>query len=119
VWGISIGGVVLQTALEKRLPTEVLKFVPNSASGALQYAVIPLIKTMPDALQADIRKAFGDSLVYVWIAATAFSGLGLISSLPMRLLPLHTDIDKKWTYQAPRNGSVEEAEKDTVLAEVE
>jgi hypothetical protein len=111
VWGITIGGAILQTEVAKRLPEQVVAFLPHGEAGALQYAIIPLVKTLPEPLQTEVRKAFGDSLVYVWCAAAGLSGLGLLASLPMELLPLHTEVDKRWTYQAPRPVSPKDLEK--------
>jgi hypothetical protein len=97
--GVSISGAILQNTLAKRLPAEVVKFVPVENAGALQFAVIPLIHTLPNKLQEQVRKAFGDSLKYMWIAATAFAAVGLVASLPMRLYRLHTTVDDAWAYQ--------------------
>jgi hypothetical protein len=97
--GVSIGGAILQNTLAKRLPAEVVKSVAVENTCALQFAVIPLIHTLPNELQEQVRKAFGDSLKYVWIAATAFAAVGLVASPPMWLYCLHTTVDDAWAYQ--------------------
>jgi hypothetical protein len=99
VWGITVGGTVLQNELQSRVPADVLTGVPGVAAGSLQYALIPVIQHLPAALRDELRVAFAESLQTVWKVFTGIAALGLLSSLPMRGLPLHAATDAKWALQ--------------------
>ncbi|THH07516.1 hypothetical protein EW145_g3318 [Phellinidium pouzarii] len=58
-WGISIGGVVLQNELAKRLPLELSQF-PGETSIA--FSVVPAIPELKEPLKSEVRAAFADSL---------------------------------------------------------
>jgi hypothetical protein len=90
---------VLQNGLIDRVPVGVLVNVPGEVAGALQYALIPVIKDLPQPLQDEVRNAFGESLRVVWKVFVGVSVIGLITSIPMRGLPLHTSTDAKWALQ--------------------
>jgi hypothetical protein len=86
VWGITIGGTVLQNQLLKRLPAGVLSQIPGSE--AVAYQLIPVIKTLAEPLRSDVRQAFADSLQDVWKVMAGIAGVGLLASLLMKRLPL-------------------------------
>ncbi|KAF8520865.1 MFS general substrate transporter [Hysterangium stoloniferum] len=94
VWGVTLGGAILQNELKLRLPQEFLSQFPQGV--AIVYSVIPQIQNLPEPLNDQVRQAFVDSLRRVWITLAAISGLGLFVSLFMRGLPLHKHTDEKW-----------------------
>lgn len=94
VWGVTIGGTILQNGLHKRLPEAFLAQLPEGA--ALAYSAIPLIKDLPEPLGMEVRVAFGDSVQVIWQVIAAVSGLGLLSALLMKGLPLEDKMDEKW-----------------------
>ncbi|KZT20290.1 iron permease [Neolentinus lepideus HHB14362 ss-1] len=94
VWGVTIGGTILQNGLVKRLPVEFQTQFPGGT--AIAYSIIPLIRDLEEPLKEQVRVAFGESLRHIWYAAIGFSGAGLIISLGMKSLPLHTSVDEDW-----------------------
>lgn len=104
VWGVSIGGTVLQNELRKRLPAELSAQIPGGATIA--YSAIPLIKDLPEPLRTAVRVAFADSLKVVWQVFLGITAMGLLSSWLMRRLPLHTSVDKRWTMTADMHKQV-------------
>lgn len=93
---MTIPGTVLQNELEKRLPSSFFGQFPGGA--AIAYSIIPLIPSMTDPMKDQIRDAFADSLKVVWevTVLTGIIGLGLLLSLGMEKLPLHTLMYKSW-----------------------
>ncbi|KAJ7687060.1 Mfs1.2 [Mycena olivaceomarginata] len=89
VWGISIGGVIFQNQLKRKLPA--------GFQGELDFASIPTIKTLPQPLQDQVKHAFADSLKVVWAVMTGVVLLGLLVSLFMRHYTLTENVDEKWT----------------------
>lgn len=63
---------------------------------ALAYSVIPLIGKLDEPLRSEVRQAFGESIVVIWQVMLGVAALGLLSSLPMKALPLHTQVDERW-----------------------
>lgn len=97
VWGVTIGGTVLQNQLQKRLPADFVAQFPQGTGIA--YATIPLINSLPEPLKTEVRVAFAQSLKVVWEVMVGIAGAGLISSLFMKGLPLHTSTDRSWELQ--------------------
>lgn len=54
------------------------------------------MKHLPEPLRSTVRDAFGKSFRVIWEVMVAVAGFGLLSSLLMRALPLHTQVDEKW-----------------------
>ncbi|TFK88802.1 MFS general substrate transporter [Polyporus arcularius HHB13444] len=94
VWGITIGGTVLQNELKRRIPADYLANFPEGA--AIAYSLIPLIPTLPEPLKGEVQDAFAKSLQVLWKVMIGVAGVGFLSSLMMKGLPLHTDMDSKW-----------------------
>ena len=94
MWGVTIGGTVLQNELTKRLPSEFAQLFPKGVSIA--YASIPVIKTLEEPLRSEVRRAFTDSIRVIYQVLIGIAGLGFLISLPMKALPLHTQMDEKW-----------------------
>ncbi|KAJ7666622.1 major facilitator superfamily domain-containing protein [Mycena polygramma] len=100
VWGLTIGGAVLDNQLMRRLPAGFAAHVPGGA--AVAYAVIPQIQALPPAERLGVQVAFAESLGVVWAVLVALAGVGLLASLFMEGLPLHTKLDRRWALQQPR-----------------
>ncbi|KAJ7276699.1 MFS general substrate transporter [Mycena rebaudengoi] len=94
VWGLTIGGTILDNQLSRRLPADFLLRFPGGVTIA--YAVIPQIPDLPQPLKHDVQGAFAESLALVWTTLLALAGLGLLGSLFMKGLPLHTKLDSNW-----------------------
>ncbi|KAF7356272.1 Efflux pump FUS6 [Mycena venus] len=94
ILAVTVGGTVLQNELGKRLPPAFTVQFPQGTSIA--YSIIPLIRTLPEPLKSQIQVAFADSLRVVWQVLIGVAGAGLLVSLAMKRLPLHTEVDRKW-----------------------
>ncbi|KAJ6525735.1 MFS general substrate transporter, partial [Mycena capillaripes] len=113
IWGITVGGVILQNTLPRHLPEAVLsKFPPN-------LDVLTLIPLLRELSQPDLditRAAFAESLDKVWQIMAGISGAGLLVSLLMGHHALHTTTDKEWGMKEkdkPSAGVEPEAEDGT------
>jgi MFS family permease len=91
VWGITIGGAILQNGLKQHLPSDLLPQLA-AKSPAVAYAAIPLIPFLPDSQRVQVQDAFAVSLQLAWKVVTGIAALGLLLSLPMKALPLHTQL---------------------------
>jgi len=96
VWGVVIGGLILQNELNRRLPIEFLDRFPAGTGVSIVYSAIPQISSLAEPLRTQVRVAFIDSLRVIWEVTAAVSGLGLFSTLFMKAYPLHTSTDKQW-----------------------
>ncbi|KAI0683357.1 MFS general substrate transporter [Cytidiella melzeri] len=94
VWGVTIGGAVLQNQLAKRLPAEFTSQFPDGVG--LAYAAIPQLKTLEEPLKTEVLIAFAESVRVIWQVMIGITVFGLLASLPMKALPLHTQVDARW-----------------------
>jgi len=88
VWGITVGGVVLQNELKKKLPAEFVSQFPGGS--AIAYAIIPNIPSLEEPLKSDVQAAFADGLVVFWQVLIGAAGLGFLLCFFMKGLPLHS-----------------------------
>lgn len=102
MWGVTIGGAILQNQLKSKLPADFIAQFPSGT--AIAYSIIPVIPTLEEPFKTNVREAFANSLQLYWQVMIGISGLGLLSSLLMKGLPLHTSMDENW-------GLVQEREK--------
>ncbi|KAI0772152.1 Mfs1.2 [Irpex lacteus] len=103
VWAITIGGTILQNQLVKRLPEA---FTSQFSSGAaLAYASIPAIASLEEPLRSEVRNAFAESLRVIWQVLIGIAAMGMLSSLMMKALPLHTQVDERWGIEEDVNQS--------------
>ncbi|CAK5284764.1 unnamed protein product [Mycena citricolor] len=115
VWGVTVGGSILQNQLQRHLPAAFLaQFPPGSE---IAYSIIPVIKTLPEPLQTEVRAAFARSLQTVWWATTGIAGLGLLFSLLMKPYPLHTAVDRDWGMEGTQSGRDVEKDATAPVAE--
>ena len=63
---------------------------------ALAYSAIPEIAHLDEPLRTQVRAAFGDGFAVIWKAMAAISGVGLVASLFMKAMRLHTQVDERW-----------------------
>ena len=97
VWGVTIGGTILQNELHKHLPASFTEQFPQGTEIA--YATIPTISSLSEPLRTEVRQAFAASLKVIWEVLLAIAGLGLLSSFLMKAVPLHNAVDEKWALQ--------------------
>ncbi|KAH9962025.1 major facilitator superfamily domain-containing protein [Lactifluus volemus] len=94
IWGVTVGGTILQNELKKNLPASFIAQFPEGVEIA--YATIPIIPKLTSPLRDDVRDTFGNALKVVWQAVLGMSIAGFLFSLGMRQLELHTVIDEDW-----------------------
>jgi len=94
VWGVTIGATVLQNRLAQHLPKSFEGVFPQGTQIA--YAVIPLIPTLPADIAAETREAFASALGMMWQVMIGIGALGLVVSLAMKHMSLHSDTDENW-----------------------
>ncbi|KAF8553817.1 MFS general substrate transporter [Imleria badia] len=95
VWGITIGGAVVQNELAKKLPASFIQSVPQGT--AIMYVLIPQLSEYPPHTRLEVQVAFTESLAVLWQVLAGVSGMGLVASLFMKGLPLQDMLDAKWT----------------------
>lgn len=102
---------MLQNELRKRVPAEYLNELPGGV--AIVYSAIPLINSLPEPLKTTVRDAYADSTAKIWEVMCGIAAIGLIASLFMESLPLHTEVDRKWGLeQRDSDQAVELADKE-------
>ncbi|KAL5536448.1 hypothetical protein ACEPAF_270 [Sanghuangporus sanghuang] len=94
IWGVTVGGTVLQNGLTKKLPADFVSRFPEGTS--ISFSIIPVIPDLEEPFKRQVQDAFSQSLRIFWLVLTGVAGLGLISSFFMQALPLHTAMDKDW-----------------------
>ncbi|KAI0259681.1 iron permease [Gloeopeniophorella convolvens] len=94
IWGVTIGGSILQNDLKKKLPEAVVSQLPQGAEIA--FSLIPTISSLDPQLKRLVQVAFAQSLKSVWQFTLGISVAGLLVSLVMKQLPLHTYVDNEW-----------------------
>ncbi|KAJ7101372.1 major facilitator superfamily domain-containing protein [Mycena belliarum] len=94
VWGVTIGATVMQNRLSTDLPASFKGVFPQGTQIA--YAVIPLIPTLPADVAEETRKAFASALGELWQVMIGIGAVGLLISLAMKHIDLHSDTDEEW-----------------------
>ncbi|KAF9236868.1 MFS general substrate transporter [Melanogaster broomeanus] len=95
VWGVTIGGTILQNELVKRLPSDFTSTIPDGGAD-LAYALIPELPLLQPQLLAQVEDAFAGGMMVIWQVLLGVAGLGLLCSLPMKGLPLTNSLDEQW-----------------------
>jgi len=106
-WGITISSTILQNELKKKLPQAFVDQFPDGVEIA--YAAIPQIRDLPEPLQSQVKAAFADSLAVVWNVMIGISGIGVLSLLLMKDIPLGLVTDETYGLDVK---VVEEGEKE-------
>ena len=81
---------------------------------AIAYQIIPVIPQLHDDTRAAAREAFARSLIVLWEVMIGIAGLGLLTSLFMKALPLHTQRDEQWALEGSEVDEPEKNEKGSV-----
>ena len=97
IWGITIGGAILQNGLGERLPADFISAFPQGSGVA--YSIIPLISGLEEPFKTQVENAFAESLQTMWRVLIAMAGFAFLVSLAMKHLVLHTSIDKDWAIE--------------------
>ena len=90
-WGITIGSTILQNRLNTKLPPDFDALFPEGVQIA--YAAIPFIRTLEEPLRTEVRRAFAESLAVIWQTMIGICGIGLLSMLLMREVPMRKTAD--------------------------
>ena len=78
----------------------------------IAFSAIPFIAALEEPLKTQVREAFALSLGVLWKVMAGVAGMGLISTLLMKELPMNTETDDKWGMEhAGREKKVEADEK--------
>jgi hypothetical protein len=93
-WGITLSSTILQNELKRNLPPGFVAQFPNGAEIA--YAAIPKIHGLKEPLRSEIRQAFSKSMSTVWLMMVGFSGLGVLTLLLLREVPLNRYTDETY-----------------------
>ncbi|EKM60399.1 uncharacterized protein PHACADRAFT_155539 [Phanerochaete carnosa HHB-10118-sp] len=118
IWGATIGTAVLQTQLKKRLPAEFINELPGGI--AIVYSAITVIPGLPKLLHTQVRAAFADSICILWQVFVGIGAIGLLVSLLMKGLPLHTQMDEQWGLEEKASkGSIGEGQAQVAVLEIE
>lgn len=95
MWGVTIGGAVLQNELMRKLPAAFLAQLPQGSEVA--STAIPFIPALEQPLRDEVRAAFAGAMQVVWQVLAGIGGIGFLWSFLMKGLPLHTSVDKEWS----------------------
>ncbi|OCH84463.1 MFS general substrate transporter [Obba rivulosa] len=105
VWGVAIGGTILQNELSRRLPPSFAESFPGGV--ALAYATIPKVASLSEPARDAVRAAFAQSIAVIWRVMIAVAVLGLAVSLMMKAVPMHAQTDENWGLEKSRDGELE------------
>ncbi|KAH9979111.1 hypothetical protein BGW80DRAFT_1455769 [Lactifluus volemus] len=94
IWGVTVGGAILQNELKMNLPASFIAQFPQGVNIA--FSSIPIIPTLSSSLKDAVRNTFAEALKVVWQALLGISIAGFLFSLGIRQLKLHSEIDKDW-----------------------
>lgn len=110
---MTVGGALLQNQLRAHLPASVRAALAPGLGDNVAYAIIPLIPGMAQPQKDATRAAFAHALQTLWRVAIGVAGVGMLASLPMRALPLHTLRDENWAVgeEAKEDFERDDAEK--------
>ncbi|KAI0261570.1 major facilitator superfamily domain-containing protein [Russula aff. rugulosa BPL654] len=94
IWGVTAGGAIIQNELKHRLPAS---FLTQFQQGAeIAFETIPIIPSLNQPLKDDVRNTFGIALKVVWQVLLGISIAGMLCSVGVKQLKLHTEIDEDW-----------------------
>lgn len=104
IWGITLGGTVIQNALKTKLPSALLSQLPQGTS--IVYSLVEVIPTLDEPLRSTVKDAFSDALRTFYFGLIGVAALGFAASLLMKALPLHTAVDRRFALQDGTTGEI-------------
>ncbi|KAJ7139639.1 major facilitator superfamily domain-containing protein [Mycena epipterygia] len=110
LWGITIGGAVLQNGLKAHIPQDLL--LDTSNTGDLTYAAIALVRGLEGQVRGEVQQAFALALASLWRVMLYISAAAFLISLMMRDIPMHTHTDTTWVHEtnsSPQSDSEKDA----------
>ncbi|KAH8833360.1 major facilitator superfamily domain-containing protein [Flagelloscypha sp. PMI_526] len=108
-WGITISATILQNELIKNLPTAFTSQFP--AGVEIAFAAIEYIPKLPEPVQTEVKVAFAKSMSVIWYVMIGISGIGLLSVLMMREVPLRETLDDTYGLEQKAKVPGADAEK--------
>ena len=117
VWGITVGGTILQNELGKRLPAEFVTSLPKG-SLSIAYSSIPLIASLEEPLRTQVRVAFADGIRIIWFVMIGISAAGLLSTLLMPDIPMQAKMDQKWSVEQKKGDTEKDADRDNTEPDI-
>ncbi|KAG8851227.1 hypothetical protein FRB96_009430 [Tulasnella sp. 330] len=81
--------------LRKQLPAAFLESV-SASTGEIAYAMIPIVKTLPEPLRGQVQDAFSRSVQAIWKVMIGVSGAGFLCALAMKELKMHERTNEEW-----------------------
>lgn len=99
---MAIGGSILQNQLIHKLPAAYVAQLPSGVSFA--YSAIPTLPSLAPELQLLVRQAFADSLKVMWLIMIGISGIGLVSVVFMKEIPMRSRVDEQWALKEKSGG---------------
>jgi hypothetical protein len=91
---VTAGGAIIQNELKKKLPASFLTKFPQGVEIA--FETIPAIPSLEQPLKDAVRNTFGIALKVVFQLVLGVAIAGLLCSIGMKQLQLHTKIDEDW-----------------------
>ncbi|CDO76935.1 hypothetical protein BN946_scf185006.g17 [Trametes cinnabarina] len=107
-WASSISGTIFQNRLHSLLPAEFLARLPPDQD--VTYSGIPLIPSLEQPLQNEVRAAFANSIRLVWYICLGLCAVGFVSVAMQEYVPLHTKMDDRFGMKEKRQSRVQEVE---------
>ncbi|KAJ7593170.1 Mfs1.2 [Mycena floridula] len=105
LWGITIGGAVLQNGLKIHIPPGLS--LDTSKQGDLTYAAITFVRGLQGQVRDEVQHAFALSLASLWRVMLYISAVSFLISLMMQAIPMHTHTDTTWVSDAGPQGDSE------------
>ena len=102
-FGITIGTTILQNGHLSKLPSGFLSQFPSGVE--ISYAIIPIVHPLPQPLQSQVQAVFASSITNIWYCVAGLGGAGLVASLFMKQIELHTSMDENWGFEAGSSSS--------------
>ena len=93
----------IQNELKRRLPPSFAAQFPAGAEVA--YAAIPLIPTLDEPLQTEVRVAFAQAMAVVWKVLAGVAAAGTVTLVLLKEVPMHTVTDERFGLQEKRGSS--------------
>jgi hypothetical protein len=101
----------MQTELRRNLPGSFLaQFAPGHD---ITESTIPALRHLAFPMQAEVRRAFSDSLRVLWFFLLGCAVVGWLSVFVMRELPLHNRRDDRWVLEERKQQNDQDADVDT------